>query len=166
MNQVDALLLILLIPFALRGYWRGFCRESLGLAGLIGGAAAAGALSPQLAAAFVARHLLSPLVARPVAFAAIFVAVTLAANILGLLTDRLVRALLLGGVNRAAGALLGFAKGAAVCGFLLLLLEHVVPSPALQEEIGRSRLGQPLVRFAAALLATHPEHRAPAAGQA
>jgi membrane protein required for colicin V production len=165
-NQVDTLLLVLLIPFALRGYWRGFCRESLGLAGLIGGAAAAATFSPRLAASLVARHLLSPLPARPVAFAAIFVAVTLAANIAGLIADRLVRALLLGGVNRSAGALFGFAKGAALCGFLLLLLEHLVPSPALTEEIDHSRLGQPLVHFASTLLRAGEARRPPAAGQA
>ncbi len=34
LNQVDALLAVLLVPFALRGYWRGFCREGFGLAGL------------------------------------------------------------------------------------------------------------------------------------
>src|SRR4029077_18331188 len=27
LNQVDALLVVLLVAFALRGYWRGFCRE-------------------------------------------------------------------------------------------------------------------------------------------
>ena len=34
MNQLDALLLLLLTPFALRGYWRGFCREIFGLGGI------------------------------------------------------------------------------------------------------------------------------------
>ncbi len=165
MSRVDVLLLVLLTPFALRGYWRGLCRESLGLAGLVGGAAAAGAISPQLAAVLVARHLLPPLAAGPTAFAAIFLATALAANLIGLLADRLVRALLLGGVNRVSGAAFGIAKGAMVGGFLLLAAEHLARSQALTDEIARSTLGRPLVQLAARLLATGA-HTAHADGQA
>ena len=158
MNRVDVLLIVLLTPFALRGLWRGLCRESFGLAGLVGGAATAGAIGPQLAGALVARDWLSPLVAGPTAFAGVFVATALVANLLGLLADRLVRALLLGGVNRVAGAAFGLAKGAMVGGFLLLLAEHLAPSRVLTGEVDRSTLGRPLVQLAARLLATgsHP----------
>src|SRR5207249_2504835 len=45
-NQVDALLVVLLVPFALRGYVRGFCRESVGLVGLLAGGLAAAAWGP------------------------------------------------------------------------------------------------------------------------
>src|SRR4029450_2019408 len=37
-SPLDALLLILIVSFALRGWWRGFCRETLALIGLVGGA--------------------------------------------------------------------------------------------------------------------------------
>ena len=154
MNQLDALLLVLLAPFALRGYWRGFCRESLGLAGLLGGAVVAGAGSARVAAVLVARHLLPPAAAHPAAFAAIFLATAVAANLLGLVADRLARVLLLGGVNRAGGAVFGLAKGAAFLGFVLLLAERLVPSPGLAEVIERSTLGRPLVRLATRILET------------
>ena len=64
MNQVDALLLVLLTPFALRGLWRGLCREAFGLAGMLGGAAAAGVASPRLATILMAHQVLPPLAAR------------------------------------------------------------------------------------------------------
>jgi membrane protein required for colicin V production len=147
-NQLDALLLLLLTPFALRGYWRGFCREIFGLAGLVGGAAAAGAGSLALAGLLIARHLVPPAAARPAAFTLLFIAVVLAANLTGILADRLVRALLLGGVNRLAGAAFGCAKGAAVAAFLLLVLQRVIPSSDVHDLIGGSVLARPLVGVA------------------
>ena len=163
MNQVDALLLLLLTPFALRGYWRGLCREVFGLAGLVGGAAAAGSGSLALAAILTARQTVPPAAARPVAFAAIFLATVIAARLLGLLADRLVRAVLLGGVNRVAGAAFGFAKGAAVAAVLLLAVQRLVPSREAQELIGHSTLGRPLLRVAEGLLGS--VRRSPAGAQ-
>jgi len=151
-NQVDALLLVLLTPFALRGFWRGFCRESFGLAGLLGGALAAAAGGSRLAGVLVGARLLPEVAALPVAFAAIFIGVGVLANVLGLVADRLVRAVLLGGVNRAAGVAFGTLKGAAVLGFLLLVAERMAPSPAISEVIAASRLGGPLMRVATSVL--------------
>jgi membrane protein required for colicin V production len=150
-NQVDALLLVLLTPFALRGFWRGFCRESFGLAGLLGGALAAAAGSSRLAGVMLAAHLLPPIAALPVAFAAIFVGIGVVANLLGLVADRLVRAVLLGGVNRIAGVAFGTLKGAAALGFLLLVAERLA-SPAITEVITASRLGGPLMHVATGVL--------------
>jgi membrane protein required for colicin V production len=151
-NQIDALLLILLVPFALRGFWRGFCRESLGLVGVVGGllAAAAGASS---LAAVLGRELLPPLAALPVAFGAIFFGVSTGAAVVGLVADRLVRAVLLGGVNRIAGVGFGLLKGAAVLGALLLLAEHAAPAGVAQL-MATSTLGRPLMHLAAQLLET------------
>jgi membrane protein required for colicin V production len=153
MNQVDALLVVLLVPFALRGYVRGFCRESVGLAGLVGGALAAAAGGSALSAALIARHLMPPLIAEIVAFAGIFIAVNLLAYLLGLLVDRLARAVFLGGVNRVAGIAFGVAKGAAFLGFVLLVVQEVVPVPAVVETIAKSRLGRPLTTLATDIVA-------------
>lgn len=166
MSQLDALLLVLLAPFALRGFWRGFCRESFGLAGTIGGLVVAAAGTSRAAALVVERELLSPAAATPAAFVVIFLAVVLAANLLGALTDRLARALFLGGVNRAAGVVFGSAKGAAVLGFGLLVAERLVPTPSLAELVTKSTLARPLVRFAAGLLEAGRGLTADAAGQA
>jgi membrane protein required for colicin V production len=153
-NQLDALLLILLVPFALRGWWRGFCRETLALAGLFGGALAAAAGGPEVAALLVERHLLPPAAALPVAWASLFVAAWMIAALLGLVADRLARALLLGGVNRIAGAVFGSLKGAALLGFALLLAEHATASPRLTKVIAASRLARPLEQMAGSVVAT------------
>jgi len=147
-NPLDALLLVLLVPFAFRGYFRGFCRETLGLIGLVGGVLAAGAAGPDLARALLAERALPGWAAAPVAYAAIFLAAMLVAALLGRIADGVARALLLGGVNRLAGALFGCAKGAAVLGFALLVFEQVAPSSALRNVIASSRLGRPLEQIA------------------
>jgi membrane protein required for colicin V production len=151
-NQLDALLLFIISIFALRGWWRGFCRESFGLFGLLGGAFVAAAGSPRLAEALASRALLPHLAALPVAFVVIFLAVAVAANLAGMIADRLVRAVLLGGLNRLAGVALGTLKGAAALGFLLLLAERVAPGSGLADLVGHSTLGRPLQRVASGVL--------------
>jgi membrane protein required for colicin V production len=151
-NPLDALLLILLVPFAFRGYFRGFCRETLGLVGIFGGVLAAAAAGQDLAKALLAEHALPGWAAWPVACAAIFLGAVLLAALVGRVADGIARALLLGGVNRVAGALFGCAKGAAVLGFALLLCEQVAPSSALRHIIASSRLGRPLEQIAGSVV--------------
>jgi len=151
-NPLDALLLILLVPFALRGYFRGFCRETLGIVGVFGGVLAAAALGPDLAQALLDERALPALAARPIAWTAIFLATLLLAALVGRVADGLARALLLGGVNRVAGALFGCVKGAAVLGFALLLFEQVAPSTQLRNVIAGSRLGRPLEQIAGSVV--------------
>jgi len=150
-NQVDVLLLVLLTPFALRGYFRGFCRESLGLIGVIGGVLAAAAFGSVLARALLGWKVPAPFAA-PAAFALIFLAATTLAMLVGMLADRVARALLLGGVNRAAGAAFGSAKGATLLGFVLLFAHRFVPSPSFAQELDGSRIGRPLMEIASSVL--------------
>src|SRR5207245_1691426 len=98
--------------------------------------------------ALAARHLMRPMWAEAIGCAGLFVAVNLVTHVLGALTDRIARALFLGGVNRVAGAVFGLAKGAALVGFALLVAERVVPSGTLTQVIAASRLGRPLTELA------------------
>jgi membrane protein required for colicin V production len=150
-NQVDVLVLILLVPFALRGYWRGFCRETFALAGLVGGALAAVAFGPGVAHGLRVEKLIPDASAPFVAAAVIFIAVWVGAAVAGAVVARVARALLLGGVDRAGGALFGSAKGAALLGFMLLLLVRVAPAP-LGEIVDSSSLGRPLMALAQGVL--------------
>jgi membrane protein required for colicin V production len=166
-SPLDALLLVLLVPFALRGWWRGFCRETLALAGVLCGVLAAAATGPRVAAILVEQRLLSESLALPVAWAGIVLGTCLVAAIIGRIADWLVRALLLGGVNRVAGALFGGLKGAAFLGFGLLLAEHAAPSSGLTRAIATSRLARPLEQIANSVVAhgrdlgpMHTERRA------
>ncbi len=148
MNGVDAALALFLAVCALRGYWRGFLRESFGLLALIVGVAAAMQLAG-ISAVVVQHplHLPAP-VATGVAFVAIFLIVHTVINLMGVLLDRLVGALFLRGINRLAGAAFGAGKAAAVLA-LIMLFFHLFPViPKLDGEIMSSSLGRPLVSAA------------------
>src|SRR5947207_1551481 len=176
-HQVDALLVALLVPFALRGYVRGFCRESVGLVGLLAGGLAAAAWGPALGVELVARHLLRPVLADAIGCAVLFVAVNLATHLLGALADRAARALFLATVNRAAGAVFGLVKWPALRGFSFVMRVESLPFPdavrrvasrfgiPVPEDEGGSRpRGEPLVAVNAAAAAFFQAELAGAAG--
>jgi membrane protein required for colicin V production len=146
MNRIDVVLTIVLVLFALRGFWRGFSREFFGFIGLIGGLAVA-------AAAYAAAEAYVPAAVperlRPIAaFAAVFFAVDLAANLAGAVLHRMLGVLFLSPVNRLAGAAFGVAKGAAMAAIVLLLVRAYTPSPELLTELDRSTLARPLLGLA------------------
>lgn len=148
MNSVDLALAALLLLCALRGYWRGFFRESFGLLALVGGVVAATELS---AAGVVLLHeyvQLPPVFETGAVFVAIFVVVHTAINLLGVLLDRLAGALFLRGITRLTGAVLGAAKGAAVLAFVLLFLHLFPVVPKLDVEIMNSSVAPPLMTAA------------------
>jgi membrane protein required for colicin V production len=145
-NRIDVILTIVLILFALRGFWRGFSREFFGFIGLLGGvvvAAATYATAEDYLPTSVPDRL------RPIlAFAGVFFAVDLAANLVGALLHKLFGILFLSPVNRIAGAVFGAAKGAGLAAIGLLLVRAYTPSPALQEEMLASALAGPLLGLA------------------
>ncbi|MFN8624718.1 MAG: CvpA family protein [Candidatus Binatia bacterium] len=147
-NAVDLVLALLLLLWALRGYWRGFFRESFGLVALLGGLAAAIQFAAVGAAVLQQRFRVPAPVDAGVAFVAIFLVVHTLVNLVGVLLDRLAGALFLRGINRLAGAAFGAGKGAAILG-LLLLFVHLFPIvPELDAQIMSSAIGRPLVTAA------------------
>lgn len=151
MNQVDVVLLVLLVPFALRGLFRGLLREAAALVGLVVGVVVAASRWHELAAVLVDRFAVSAQTAGVVAPAAVFLAVYLVAVLIGAILHRLARTLLLGPVDRTAGLVFGAAKGAAVCGFALLVAQRLVPGPTLSDLIAGSRVAMPLMRLASSI---------------
>jgi membrane protein required for colicin V production len=156
MNGMDVALVVLLLLCALRGFWRGFFRESFGFAGFVLALAAAlrfADAGAQLLAERLPASIELPATARSgVAFVAIFIAVQSVLNLLGLLIDRMVGSLFLRRASRVGGALFGLAKGGAVLAFLLLFL-HVFPVvPGIDQRIMESRVAHPLVSMAGSVV--------------
>ena len=146
MNRIDAVLAVVFVLFALRGFWRGFSREFFGFIGLIGGLAVAAATYTD-AVAYVPEAVLEPL--RPiVAFVAVFFLVDVAAALVGALLHRLFGVFFLSPVNRIAGALFGVVKAAALAAITLMLVRAYTPSPDIQSELATSRLAGPLLALA------------------
>lgn len=156
MNAMDVALVVLLLLCALRGFWRGFFRESFGFLGLILGIGAALRFSEaaeRLLSEWFPAAMALPATGRlGVAFVATFVIVQTFLNLVGSLLDRMVGSLALRRISGAAGALFGVAKGGAVFAFLLLFL-HVFPVvPGIDERIMESRVAHSLVSVAGSVV--------------
>ncbi|MDW8468331.1 MAG: CvpA family protein [Burkholderiales bacterium] len=102
------------------GLWRGLVREIVSLAGWVMAFLAANLLAGPLAA-HVPQEIPSPELRALAAFVAVFVATLVLASLAALLLSRLVRAVGLGGVDRALGALFGAARAAVVLAVFALL---------------------------------------------
>lgn len=145
MSRIDVVLAVVVGLFAMRGFWRGFAREIFALIGLVGGVAvagtyyldAAGMLPPEV-----------PEIARPaIAFLAIFVAVLLAAKIVGILAQRLLGLVMLSPLDRIGGVLFGAAKGVAVIALGVIVVRAVTPPHALERVCADSVLMRPLLEI-------------------
>jgi membrane protein required for colicin V production len=152
MNGVDLALIVILGAFALRGYWRGFFRESFGVLALIAGMAAAQQFTAWGAAMVQGRVPLPPAAQTGVAFVLIFVVVHTVMNLIGVVLDRLAGASRLWGINRLAGAVLGVAKGGVVLAVVLLFLHLFPVTPAADVHIMGSAVARPLVAVASDVL--------------
>ncbi len=157
MNGVDPALAVLIAVFALRGYWRGFVRESFALLALVVGLVAA-FHSGARAAVELERHLtLPPPIEAGAAFVAVFAVVYVGVNLLGVLFDRLARGRAIGWFNRIAGVVFGMGKGAAVLAFVLLFLHLFPVFRDLDARIMSSKIGSPLVNAASSILRSGAE---------
>ncbi len=96
-----------------RGAWRGFFREAFGMLGLLTGVAVAVWVGPGLAAEARLRWGWPGPEARAAGYAVGFVAPWVVCNAVGWALHRMGKALLLGGLDRVAGAALGLVAGVA-----------------------------------------------------
>jgi membrane protein required for colicin V production len=148
MTALDGILLLFLVLFALRGFWRGFLREALGLAGLVLAAILVIRWSEPIADVLSGRGGLSPLTARLVSAVGLALAVFLAVRFLGMAIARVTSALFLRPIDRVAGVGLGLAEGAALLGLALAAVLRVAPTSPLGHVIETSPVAHPLLRVA------------------
>jgi membrane protein required for colicin V production len=121
MNLLDILIWLLLCGFVVKGFIKGLVRQVCSLLGLLLGGWAA--LTYYAFVAEASRHLiqLPPVVATFLSFLVIFLLVGLLFYLLGHLLTVIFKLILLGGVNRVGGVVLGFLEGAFILSMLLYL---------------------------------------------
>ena len=152
MNLIDVALVVLLLLCALRGFWRGFFRESFGFLGLILGLGAALRFS-DLGAVGLAPYVPLPSTASVgIAFVAIFMIAYTSLNLFGLLLESLLGSLMLQRANQVAGVAFAVAKGGAILALVLLFFHLFRVVPALDQRIMASRVGRPLVTAAESVI--------------
>ena len=148
MTALDAGLVLLLALFALRGFWRGFLREALGLAGLVLAAMLVVSWSDTIAGQLSTHGGVSPLMARLAAAVGLALVVFLLVRLLGSLVARITSALFLRPIDRVAGVGLGLAEGAALLGLGLATFIRLAPTSPFSHTIGASPVAQPLLQVA------------------
>jgi membrane protein required for colicin V production len=152
-NWVDLTVLVMLVLFGLRGFFRGFFREIFSLAGLIIGFMAAVAYE-RPAAGFIANYWnTSPLLLKGAAFIAIFFSVYFLLNLTGWLLHRSEKLLFMKTLNRTGGVAIGMGKGTALVAMAVFLLSSssLLPQPT-REKFAGSYLVTPLSRLAENLI--------------
>ena len=148
MTAVDAALVLLLFLFGLRGFWRGFLREALGLAGVVLAGALVISWSERIAGLLSAHAGFTPLSARLVSAVGLALVVFIGVRLLGGLMARLTAALFLRPLDRVAGVGLGLAEGTALLGLALAAALRVAPASELSTRIGASQVARPLLQVA------------------
>ena len=148
-NTFDIIVLSFLFLFALRGFFKGFVREILSLAGLMVGFMIAARYNQALAMLSQEYWETSPFVLKGASFVAIFFAVYFCFNLLGWFFHHSERFLFLQTLNRAGGIVIGIGKGAAVMALIVYLMSSASWIPAsASEKIKTSVLVPSLSRLA------------------
>ena len=152
MSTLDVILLVVVGIFMIRGLLRGFIRETVGLVALLAAGLAAALWAAPLGEALVAREAVRPEIAPAMAGGGVFVATYAAVNLIGLLLDRLARAVLLGPLLRLAGMVFAALKGGLLLGLALVAGQRFAPSLLSPDDIAASRLAGPMMAFATVVL--------------
>jgi membrane protein required for colicin V production len=148
MTAVDGGLLLLLLLFGLRGFWRGFLREALGLAGVVLAGALVVGQSERIATVLTTQGGFTPLSARLVSAVGLALVVFIGVRLIGGLVARLTAALFLRPLDRIAGVGLGVAEGAALLGLALAAVLRMAPTSDISTRITASQVATPLLQVA------------------
>jgi membrane protein required for colicin V production len=133
MNILDIIVLIVLILLVLRGIWKGFVRQIIGIAGAVAAFIIAIKFSGILAAKYLTGF--QPTTGYIIAFLGIFLACIIVASLLAALIGKFMSAVGLGYLNRIGGGLLGGAKACfIIAAVVLILVAYLPPKSNLLEE--------------------------------
>jgi membrane protein required for colicin V production len=152
-NWIDAILIVVVVFFGLRGFFRGLFREIFSIAGLIAGFLLAVTYARPVASTAEAIWPISPLVLKGSAFIAIFFVVYFLMSTAGWLLHRSERLLFLKTLNRAGGIAIGAGKGAALAALVVFFLSQTswLPRPT-RDNFNGSYLVPPLSYLAESLI--------------
>ena len=148
MASIDIIFLAVLGVFAIIGIMKGFFREVLGLAGIIGGFVFGFVLFGPVS------KLLSnwlpgiPAIIWPfISFLLIFIGVYLASRLLAGMLSKISKAIYLGWLDKLGGGAIGALKGGILLSVVLMLIGFFPIQSTLDEVRGNSALYQPLQRL-------------------
>lgn len=139
MNYIDLVLGILLIVAAIQGFRKGFIIEFASLAALIlgiWGGIKFSDFSARLITKYTGFHSEYLTI---IAFFVTFILIVILIHIMGKMLDKIVKAAMLGFLNRLAGIIFGVLKTALILSILIMLFDeidenvHILPTKQKQE---------------------------------
>lgn len=145
MNLVDILIWLILAGFVVKGFSNGLVRQICSLAGLLVGGWAAVKYYHYLAEASRSLIKLPHYPAEILSFITIFLVVGLLFFQLGHFLTLMLKIVLLGGVNRIGGALLGILEGAFVVCLLMLTVTSKPMPDKLRMYSMKSATAEPFI---------------------
>jgi membrane protein required for colicin V production len=153
MNWIDVTLLVVLLLFGLRGYFRGFFREVFSLLGLAAGFIGAARYADS-AAGIIASYWAAPaILVKVLGFVLCFFFIYVLFNLVGWLLHRSAKALLLQTANRFGGIVLGVGKGVALAALAVFTVSSTsLMPPAARQKLEQSYLASPLANLADTLI--------------
>ncbi|RLD87408.1 MAG: CvpA family protein [Bacteroidetes bacterium] len=138
-NLLDLILLIPLLLFAFNGYKKGIIIEVTTLVALVLGIYAALFFSNYTANLLTGSFNISTDYLNIIAFIATFIGVLVAVMIIGKLLEKVVNLLMLGIVNKLAGALFGIVKGALLLSILIFLINYFDTNASIIKKEARTK---------------------------
>lgn len=153
MNWIDVTLLVVLLLFALRGYFRGLFREVFSLLGLAAGFIGAARYADSTGGIIASYWPAPEILVKGLGFVFCFFFIYVFFNLIGWLLHRSAKALFLQTVNRFGGIVLGFGKGVALAALVVFTATStsLVP-PAARQKLEQSYLVSPLANLADTLI--------------
>lgn len=147
MGLVDILILVVLGIFLLKGVLRGLLREVCSLLGLALGVLLAFYLHLPLSQWMLDAFGWPSQLCVVLSFALIFLLTLLVFAVIGYVLHRFVKLVLLGGVNRALGALFGLMQGVIVLALILFALNMAELPRNLRQYYQKSQLAPPFIHL-------------------
>ena len=134
MNVIDAVILMIIGFFCVKGFFRGFIMEALTLVGLVLAYFIALREMSALATVIAKAVRLPPMVITSVSFFIIFILIVLFCRWMAGALRKLIKWTFLGWLDRGGGVLFGALKGALVASLLALLIS-LIPFPDNVESV-------------------------------
>lgn len=149
MNYIDYIILCIIIIFVLKGLFRGLIVEVIGLVGQLVSVILATKLMSNVSE-IIGRNIdsIPPAVSTIIGFLTVFIAVHMVFQLIAHILQKFVKYTFLGWLEKLAGGMVGFTKGAIITSLFVLLITIVPMSNYLLPDQDKSVLLKPIGKFA------------------
>lgn len=136
MNAFDIVVVVILAYSLIRGLFRGLVKELASIIGVLGGFFAAYSFY-NLAAGYLSGLVSNPAYRNLLAFLIIFCTVVILVNVLAIITQYLLKVVLLGWLDRLGGFGFGVVKGLLIVSVIFLALTAFLPkgTPLIRDSL-------------------------------